>query len=116
MLAASSAVNAPPPAFKETPAERNARMAWWRSARFGMFIHFGLYSTPAGVWDGKDWPGVGEWLLTNAKADPIAYEKTLVPQFNPVKFDAKQWADIARDAGMQYVVITTKHHDGFALW
>ena len=116
MLAASSAVNAPPPAFKETPAERNARMAWWRSARFGMFIHFGLYSTPAGVWDGKDWPGVGEWLLTNAKADPIAYEKTLLPQFNPVKFDAKQWADIARDAGMQYVVITTKHHDGFALW
>ena len=116
MLAASSAVNAPPPAFKETRAERDARMAWWRSARFGMFIHFGLYSTPAGVWDGKDRPGVGEWLLTNAKADPIAYEKALVPQFNPVKFDAKQWADIARDAGMQYVVITTKHHDGFALW
>ncbi len=116
MLAASSAVNAPPPAFKETRAERDARMAWWRSARFGMFIHFGLYSTPAGTWDGKEVGGAGEWLLNGGKIDPIAYEKTLVPQFNPVKFDAKQWADIARDAGMQYVVITTKHHDGFALW
>jgi alpha-L-fucosidase len=116
MLAASSAVNAPPPEFKETPAERNTRMAWWRSARFGMFIHFGLYSTPAGTWDGKEVGGAGEWLLNGGKIDPIAYEKTLLPQFNPVKFDAKQWADIARDAGMQYVVITTKHHDGFALW
>jgi len=116
MLAASSAVNAPPAGLKEAPAARNARMAWWRSARFGMFIHFGLYSTPAGTWDGKEVGGVGEWLLQNEKIDPIVYEKTLVPQFNPVKFDAKQWADLARDAGMQYVVITTKHHDGFALW
>ena len=73
-------------------------------------------SEPAGVWAGKDWPGAGEWLLNNAKADPIEYEKTLLPKFNPVKFDAKEWADLARDAGMGYVVITTKHHDGFALW
>ncbi|MCX5640240.1 MAG: alpha-L-fucosidase [Planctomycetota bacterium] len=116
MLAASSAVNVPPTSLKETPAERNERMSWWRSARFGMFIHFGLYSTPAGMWDGKEVGGAGEWLLQTGKIDPIIYEKTLLPQFNPVKFDAKQWADIARDAGMQYVVITTKHHDGFALW
>ena len=120
--AAGGATGAPTPPSgapgtpAETKAARDARMKWWRGARFGMFIHFGLYSEPAGVWAGKDWPGVGEWLLTNAQADPIEYEQTLLPRFNPVKFDAKQWADLARDAGMKYVVITTKHHDGFALW
>jgi alpha-L-fucosidase len=95
---------------------KDERLAWWRDARFGMFIHFGLYSTPAGTWDGKPVGGVGEWLLQNARIDPIAYEKTLLPQFNPSKFDAREWARIAKDAGMGYVVITTKHHDGFALW
>ncbi len=118
LLAAAPAAS--PSGAPGTPAEskpaRDARMKWWRDARFGMFIHFGLYSQPAGVWAGKDWPGAGEWLLHNAKADPIEYEKTLLPTFNPVKFDAKEWADLARDAGMKYVVITTKHHDGFALW
>ena len=111
MLAASSAVNAPP-----AVPPRDQRMQWWRDARFGMFIHFGLYSAPGGTWDGKPVGGVGEWLLLNARIDPIAYEKALVPQFNPVKFDAREWARIAKDAGMGYVVITTKHHDGFALW
>jgi alpha-L-fucosidase len=110
-LAASAPLGAPPPV-----PPKDERMAWWRDARFGMFIHFGLYSTPAGTWDGKPVGGVGEWLLQNAKIDPIAYEKALLPQFNPVKFDAREWARIAKDAGMGYVVITTKHHDGFALW
>jgi alpha-L-fucosidase len=111
MLAFAPAADAPP-----TVPPKDQRMAWWREARFGMFIHFGLYSTPAGTWDGKPVGGVGEWLLQNARIDPIEYEKTLVPQFNPTKFDAKEWARIAKDAGMGYVVITTKHHDGFALW
>jgi alpha-L-fucosidase len=110
-LAASAPLGAPPPV-----PPKDERMAWWRDARFGMFIHFGLYSTPAGTWDGKPVGGVGEWLLQNARIDPIAYEKALLPQFNPVKFDAREWARIAKDAGMGYVVITTKHHDGFALW
>ncbi len=95
---------------------KDERLAWWRDARFGMFIHFGLYSTPAGTWNGKPVGGVGEWLLQNARIDPITYEQTLLPQFNPSKFDAREWARIAKDAGMGYVVITTKHHDGFALW
>jgi alpha-L-fucosidase len=111
LLAATGAAVAPP-----TVPPKDERMAWWRDARFGMFIHFGLYSTPAGTWDGKPVGGVGEWLLQNAKIDPIAYEKSLLPQFNPVKFDPREWARIAKDAGMGYVVITTKHHDGFALW
>ena len=111
LLAASGPAGAPP-----AVPPKDERLAWWRDARFGMFIHFGLYSTPAGTWDGKPVGGVGEWLLQNARIDPIAYEKTLLPQFNPVKFDAREWARIAKDAGMGYVVITTKHHDGFALW
>lgn len=111
MLAASGAVHAPP-----AVPPKDERLGWWRDARFGMFIHFGLYSTPAGTWDGKPVGGVGEWLLQNAKIDPIVYERTLLPQFNPTKFDAREWARIAKDAGMGYVVITTKHHDGFALW
>jgi len=111
VLAASGAVHAPP-----AVPPKDERLAWWRDARFGMFIHFGLYSVPAGTWDGKPVGGIGEWLLQNAKVDPIVYERTLVPQFNPSKFDAREWARIAKDAGMGYVVITTKHHDGFALW
>lgn len=116
MLAASTAVNTPSAPRAETTQARQQRMQWWKSARFGMFIHFGLYSSAAGSWEGKEVPGAGEWLLNGGKIDPIAYEKTLLPQFNPVKFSAKEWADLARDAGMKYVVITTKHHDGFALW
>ncbi len=96
--------------------DKTQRMQWWRHGRFGMFIHFGLYSPAAGTWQGKDWPGAGEWLLTNAKADPVEYRNTLLSTFNPVKFNAVEWAQIAKDAGMQYVVITTKHHDGFCLW
>jgi alpha-L-fucosidase len=111
LLAASGPAGAPP-----AVPPKDERLAWWRDARFGMFIHFGLYSTPAGTWDGKPVGGVGEWLLQNARIDPIAYEKTLLPQFNPSRFDAREWAHIAKDAGMGYVVITTKHHDGFALW
>ena len=111
LLAASGPPGAPP-----AVPPKDERLAWWRDARFGMFIHFGLYSTPAGTWDGKPVGGVGEWLLQNARIDPIAYEKELVPRFNPVNFDAREWARIAKDAGMGYVVITTKHHDGFALW
>ncbi|NBP51825.1 MAG: alpha-L-fucosidase, partial [Actinobacteria bacterium] len=95
---------------------KDQRMKWWREARFGMFIHFGLYSTPAGTWEGKPVGGVGEWLLQNAKIDPIVYERTLLPKFNPTRFDAREWVRIAKDAGMGYVVVTTKHHDGFALW
>lgn len=97
------------------PDEPDHRLDWWRQARFGMFIHWGLYAIPAGQWDGKTVPGVGEWIMHNGHIAREDYA-TLVPQFNPVKFDADEWARIAKDAGMKYLVITTKHHDGFCMF
>jgi len=101
--------------FAETPAQHDARMQWWRDARFGMFIHFGLYAIPAGQWNGKQIKGAGEWIMHEAKIPPDEYAP-LAKQFNPTKFDAAKWAAIAKDAGMKYIVITTKHHEGFSLF
>ncbi len=100
---------------KETPAEKDRRMKWFREARFGMFVHWGLYAIPAGVWKGKNYEGASEWLLYTAKIKVADY-LPLLPQFNPVKFEARKWAKIAKAAGMKYLVITSKHHDGFGLW
>ncbi len=94
---------------------KDVRMEWWREARFGMFIHWGLYSVPAGEWKGKRIPGIGEWIMENANIPVSEYEQ-LTKQFNPVKFDADKWVKIASDAGIKYLVITSKHHDGFCLW
>ena len=107
----------PVPAIQdtETPAQRDARMAWWRQARFGMFIHWGLYAVPAGNWQGKPIDGIGEWIMYNAKI-PVADYKKLAPQFDPTKFDAHAWVALAKAAGMKYIIITTKHHDGFAMF
>jgi alpha-L-fucosidase len=99
----------------ETPAERGARMEWWREARFGMFIHWGLYSVAAGEWQGKLITGAGEWLMNDLQV-PVSQYARLIPQFNPEKFDAREWVRIANAAGMKYIVITTKHHDGFGLF
>jgi alpha-L-fucosidase len=106
------AAEAPPP---ETTEQRDTRMAWWRQARFGMFIHWGLYAVLAGEHKGRRVGGIGEWIMHRAKIPIPEYEK-LVPQFNPVKFNAGQWAQIAKDAGMRYMVITSKHHDGFCIF
>lgn len=97
----------------ESPSDHDARMAWWRDARFGMFIHWGLYAIPAGAWGKRT--DYGEWIRTTARIPIEAYDQ-FRPQLNPVQFDAKAWAAIARDAGMRYVTITTKHHDGFCLF
>jgi alpha-L-fucosidase len=99
----------------ETPAQRDARMQWWREARFGMFIHWGLYSIPAGTWNGKQIPGIGEWIMNNASI-PVADYKALAPKFNPTAFSAHDIVTIAKSAGMKYIVITAKHHDGFAMF
>jgi alpha-L-fucosidase len=103
------------PYEQEPKAERDARMKWFREARFGMFIHWGLYSVAAGEFDGKPTTGAGEWIMNDMQIHPTDYAK-LVPQFNPVKFDAHEWVSIAKNAGMKYICITTKHHDGFALY
>jgi alpha-L-fucosidase len=103
----------PAPIPNETPVQHDARMAWFRDARFGMFIHWGVYSVPAGEWNGKT--GYGEWFLEETKIPVSQYER-FADKFNPVKFDAKAWVRMAKDAGMKYIVVTSKHHDGFALW
>jgi alpha-L-fucosidase len=110
-------VNHPVPAIQdtETPAQRDARMQWWREARFGMFIHWGLYSIPAGTWDGKQIPGIGEWIMNRASI-PVADYKALAPKFNPTGFNAHDIVALAKAAGMKYIVITSKHHDGFAMY
>ena len=95
--------------------DRDRRFQWFREARFGLFIHWGLYAVPAGEWKGKPIEGIGEWIMNRARI-PIAEYELLAKQFNPVKFDADAWVALAKDAGMKYVVITSKHHDGFAMY
>ena len=90
----------------ETPAERDARLAWWRHDRFGMFIHFGLYAVPARH----------EWVQSHEFIDARTYESKYMKRFNPDLFDAKDWARTAKAAGMKYIVLTTKHHEGFCMW
>lgn len=97
----------------ESATQRDARMAWWRDAKFGLFIHWGVYAVPAGKWG--DNPHHGEWIMNSAKI-PVADYRALAGRFNPVKYDPQQWANIAKDAGMKYIVITSKHHDGFTLF
>ncbi|MHC4642681.1 MAG: alpha-L-fucosidase, partial [Planctomycetota bacterium] len=102
-------------ALPETIEQRDERMQWWRQARLGMFIHWGVYSIPAGTYKGKQISGIGEWIMENGDIPVAEYEK-YAKQFNPVKFNADQWVQIAKNAGMKYIVITSKHHDGFCLW
>jgi alpha-L-fucosidase len=103
------------PIPKESSAERDARMKWWREARFGMFIHWGVYAVAGGEWKGKEVKTAGEWIMNGADI-PVAEYETLAKRFNPVKYDPAEWVRIAKDAGMKYIVITSKHHDGFTLF
>lgn len=94
-----------PEILKETPQQHASRMSWWHDAKFGMFIHWGVYSVA----------GRGEWVQWNEQISVEDYAK-LAGEFKPVNFDPEQWASLARDAGMKYMVMTTRHHDGFCLW
>ena len=106
-----------PPA--ETKEQHDTRMQWWRDAKFGMFIHWGLYAQAAGYWHGqpppKDEDQRGEWIM-QAVRPPVAEYAEMAETFNPVKFDADQWIAMAKEAGVKYIVITAKHHEGFAMF
>lgn len=99
----------------ESMSDRDERMAWWREARFGMFIHWGVYATPAGEWNGKPVKGISEWIQCKGEI-PVKEYEPLKDVFNPVRYDADEWVRLAKNAGMKYIVITSKHHDGFCLW
>jgi alpha-L-fucosidase len=111
----AGAVTSPDPYANETKEERDARMGWWRDARFGLFIHWGVYAVPAGTYKGEQIDGIGEWIMLRGKI-PVADYKAFANEFNPVKYDPQAWAKLAHEAGMRYIVITSKHHDGFALF
>lgn len=103
------------PAKKE-PRSHDEKMEWWREARFGMFVHWGLYSIAAGEWDGIVNDGYGqEWIQYHKGIPTAEYERVLRPQFKPKATFATEWAKLAKEAGCKYVVLTSKHHDGFAL-
>ena len=89
------------------------KMKWWQEAKFGMFIHWGIYSVPAGKWG--DNTSYGEWIMNSAKIPVNEYAK-LATKFNPTKFNAEEWVKLAKAAGQKYIVITSKHHDGFAMF
>jgi alpha-L-fucosidase len=99
----------------ESLADYNQRMKWFAEAQYGMFIHFGLYSHLGGEWKGEKVPWYGEWLQAK-KNIPREEYATIISEFNPEKFDAEFIARTAKEAGMKYLVITSKHHDGFCLW
>ena len=88
---------------------------WFKQAKFGMMVHWGLYSLLGGEWKGQRMPYIGEWIQQYFRIPRVEYEK-LAPAFNPVLFDAEEWVRLAKDAGMQYMVVTAKHHEGFCMF
>ena len=97
----------------ESPEQTEARLRWFREARFGLFIHWGVYTVPAGFWQGK--PVGAEWIMFQGKI-PVAAYRAFAWDFTAAKYDPEAWAQLAAEAGVKYVVITAKHHDGGVDW
>jgi alpha-L-fucosidase len=95
---------------------RDQRLQWWRDARFGCFIHWGVYSGPAGEWNGHASGTYAEHLMRTQRIPLAEYQEKVVSVFDPQQFDADKWVALIKGAGMKYVIITAKHHDGFAMW
>jgi alpha-L-fucosidase len=101
--------------LNESKEDFDRRMEWWRDNKFGMFIHWGPYAVPAGIYRGKEVDATGEWIMNVGKI-PVEEYEAYARNFNPARYDADRWVQVARDAGIKYIVITSKHHDGFSLW
>ena len=120
LFAASCSAPSPEPepaAFQETPEQKEQRMAWYKEAKFGMFIHWGPYSALAGEWNGKqvEVGDIAEWIMQRLQIPRDEYRE-MTKNFNPVEFDAEGIVRLAKDAGMRYLIFTSKHHDGFAMY
>ena len=112
LLCLSAALAAQPPA-----QSHDVRLQWFREAKFGLFVHWGLYALPAGVWKGIPFGNdvTGEWIMFHERI-PVAEYEALAARFNPVKFNAEEWVRMVQNSGMKYIVITAKHHEGFAMY
>lgn len=116
LLGAASVANAQDEMWdKSASGRQHPNIQWFKEAKFGMFIHWGLYSKLGGVWNNKRYYGSGEWLMNQAKVPADVYAAQAA-SFNPVNFNADEWASLAKDAGIRYMVITAKHHEGFAMY
>jgi alpha-L-fucosidase len=102
--------------WRDSMQTRDQRLEWWRQARFGMFVHWGVYSYLGGTWQGKAQTGYAEHIQRRNKIPIPVYREQVVAKFNPVEFNADEWIRTAKEAGMGYFIITAKHHDGFAMW
>src|SRR5437868_10116138 len=103
LAAVVATAGAQAPATRPPDPAKEKRLEWFREAKYGLFIHWGLYALPAGQWNGKRSLGLGEWVMFRSPVPVKDYEK-LASRFNPVKFNADEWVKLAEDAGMKYIV------------